>query len=270
MSWIMLVLVPALMYLVLICPACSSRGRNALAKETWYAHRGLHDENVSENSLKAFAMAAECGYGIELDVRLTKDEQLIVFHDETLKRLCGREDAIRELTWEQLRQVCLPDGQRIPLLEEVIGLISGRVPLLVEIKSSRIGDCRVSEKLHEMLKDYDGRYTVQSFDPFQLRWFKRHAPQVIRGQLAQRAEWNGPFRLRSIPMMMAGCLVFNRISVPDYVAYRMEDTNRFTYCMMRRVYRPGLAVWTVRSAAEAEKMKAICDAVIFESFRPQK
>lgn len=266
--WIVMAAVAVCLYLLLLSPALSKRGKEALFGSRWYAHRGLHDGNLCENTLRAFEKAAKSGYGIELDVRLTKDDQLIVFHDDTLKRLCSREEAIRDMTLEQVKQVQLPDGQEIPALKEVLQLVNGSVPMLVEIKSHRIGDCKVSERLYELLKEYCCPYTVQSFDPFQLRWFKKHAPDVIRGQLAQKARLKKPFRLNYLPQLMAGQLLFNRISVPDYVAYRQEDTKRFCYRMMRRVYRTGLAVWTVRSEAEAEKMKDICDVIIFENFCP--
>lgn len=270
MVWLMLAAGLAALYLVLICPVLSARGKEVFSSGMWYAHRGLHDDVVCENTLTAFERAAEYGWGIELDVRLTKDERLVVFHDDTLKRLCGLDDAIGDMTLDQVKAVRLPDGQGIPELEQVLQLVNGRIPLLVEIKSTKIGNCRVSEKLYELLEGYGGSYTVQSFDPIQLRWFKKHAPGVIRGQLAQKARLQKPFRLlRDLPQMMAGQLLFNRISSPDYVAYRQEDTKTFCYRLMRRVYHIPLAVWTVRSEREAEKMKGISDAIIFENFRPE-
>lgn len=269
MIWIVLAAGAVCFYLLLLCPACSRRGKGAFCGIQWYAHRGLHDENVCENTLRAFELAVQNGYGIELDVRLTKDDHPVVFHDDTLKRLCGRDRAIREMTWKELQQVQLPDGRGIPALDDVLQLVCGRVPLIVEIKSHCIGDYAVSEKAYALLKDYNGPYMVQSFDPLQLRWLKKHAPQVIRGQLAQKARGERAFQLRQIPMILAGNLLFNRISAPDYVAYRQEDTKKLCYRLMRRVYRASLAVWTVRSETEAEKMMGICHAIIFENFRPQ-
>lgn len=269
-AWIVTAACVLCVWLVLMMPAFPKRGWAAFYGKKYFAHRGLHDENVCENSMQAFRLAVQAGCGIELDVHMTQDGQLCVFHDDTLKRLCGREEAIRDMTMEALRLVPLPDGQTIPALEEVLEWVRGRVPLIVEIKSPEIGNCAVSEKLWQCLENYGGDYLVQSFDPFQLRWFKKHAPRVIRGQLAQKCRYEGPFRFRYLLQMMAGNLLFNRISAPDYIAYRQEDTKKCCYRMMRRVYRPGLAVWTVRSAAEAEKMKEISDAIIFESFRPEK
>ena len=256
-------------YLVLLCPAWPWRKRPVFSGCVWYAHRGLHDENVSENSILAFEAAAKNGYGIELDVRLTKDNYLVVFHDDTLHRLCGIPKAVRAMNWQQLQEVRLPDGQGIPLFSEVLRQIGGRVPVIVEIKSNPTGNCAVSEKLWKQLRGYPGAYMVQSFDPFQLRWFKKHAPGVLRGQLAQKGRFDEPFRVKHLPQILAGNLVFNRLSAPDYIAYRQEDTKKLCYRIMRTVYHPGLAVWTVRSEEEAEKMKAQCDAIIFENFHPE-
>lgn len=268
-AWIVAAVFFLSLWLLLMLPAFPKRGCAAFYGKKHFAHRGLHDENVCENSMQAFRMAVQAGYGIELDVHLTKDGQLCVFHDDTLKRLCGREEAVREMTMDELQKILLPDGQMIPSFEEVLELIQGQVPLIVEIKSPEIGNCAVSERLWQCLKDYRGDYLVQSFDPFQLRWFKKHAPRVIRGQLAQKGRFKGPFRLRHIPGLMAGNLLINRISAPDYIAYRQEDTKKCCYRMMRRVYRPGLAVWTVRSETEEKKMQGLCDAIIFENFHPQ-
>ena len=269
MIWILSAAGFVLLYMLLICPARSGRGKKFFMSGRWYAHRGLHDENVCENTLQAFEAAVKMGYGIELDVHLTGDEQLIVFHDDTLQRLCGRENPIEDMTLDQIKQVTLPDGQGIPLLRQALYTIAGRVPVIVEIKSARPGNCRVSEKLYEMLKAYEGPCCVQSFDPLQLRWFKKHAPRVIRGQLAQKARLKKSLHPRYLAQMLAGNLVFNRLSSPDYVAYRQEDTKKFCYRLMRRVYHIPTAVWTVRSETEEKKMEGQCDAVIFENFRPE-
>lgn len=255
----------------LLLPAAGSRGKDCFYGKTWFAHRGLHDDQVAENSMLAFERAVVSGYGIELDVRLTKDECLVVFHDNTLRRLCGREESVRQLTLEEIQTLQLPDGQKVPQMTEVIKLLNekGKTPLLVEIKSHKMGDCRVSEKLYELLKHYQGPCAVQSFDPMQLRWFKKHAPHITRGQLAQKAEGDGLFRLKNLPQVLAGNLLFNRLSAPHYVAYRYEDTQKCCYRLMRKVFRPGLAVWTVRSQTEAHKIKNQCDAIIFEGFRPE-
>lgn len=257
-----------LLYFIATMPA--TQHKKCFFDKKYYAHRGLHDESVTENTLTAFDRAAQKGYGIELDVRLTRDGHLVVFHDDTLKRLCGREEKVICLTWAELEKIPLPDGQQIPGFDEVLQVIAGRVPLLVEIKSHRTADCSVAKKTWEMLKDYAGPYMVQSFDPFQMRWFKKHAPEVIRGQLAQQCRCDKPFyRPKYMGEWLAGKLLMNRFSAPHFVSYRHEDRKALCYRMMRKVYRPGLAMWTVRSQAEVREIKNECDVIIFEGFQPE-
>lgn len=258
-----------LLYFWLMMPARRSAGKNVFFGKRYFAHRGLHGEGVCENSLGAFRDAARAGCGIELDVRLTKDDYLVVFHDDDLKRLCGRDGRVREMLWEEIQHISLPDGQKIPLFSRVLDEVAGKVPLLVEIKSHRIGDTLVSAKTLEALEGYQGAFAVQSFDPFQLRYFRKHAGEIIRGQLARKCPRGMRFSLGKIMQIMAGNLVFHRISVPDYVAYQHTDTTKMCCRMMHKVFKAPLAVWTVRSGAEEEKVKSISNAIIFEAYLPE-
>lgn len=254
-------------YVLLTAP--SLKKRKCFFDKRFFAHRGLHGGNVCENTLAAFEQAADKGFGIELDVRLTKEGQPVIFHDGDLKRLCGREEKISTLTLARLEEIDLPGGQKIPTFQQALHVIRGRVPLLVEIKSHKMGDCTPAKKAWEALQDYPGPYMVQSFDPFQMRWFKKHAPQVIRGQLVQKCRDEKPFSPAHLAKVLAGNLLFNRLSSPHFVAYRYEDRKAFCYRMMRRVYRLHTAVWTVRSQAEADEMKQKANAIIFEGFQPE-
>ena len=259
-----------LLYFCFMMPSFRYRGAKPFCGKRYYAHRGLHGNGVCENSMEAFRLAMESGYGIELDVRLTKDDRLIVFHDDTPERLCGEKRCVRAMRLEEIQKLSLPDGQKIPLFGDVLSLVQGRVPLMVEIKSHKMGDTRVAAKTWEALKEYQGEYMVQSFDPFQLRYFRKTAKHVVRGQLARRCPKGNGFSVSRLVQMMAGNLMFNRLSVPDYVAYQHTDTQKSCYQIMRHVYRAPLAVWTVRSVQDVEKVKDICDVIIFENDLPGK
>ena len=130
-----------------------------------FAHRGLHDEEKAENSISAFRAAKEAGYGIELDVRLSRDGELMVFHDPTLSRVCGVDALVVDCTAAELAKMSLSgtaDG--VPTLREVLELIDGAVPLLIEIKME--GDEHgVAEALAEVIEDYSGDYIIESFNP---------------------------------------------------------------------------------------------------------
>lgn len=258
-----------LLYFWLMMPARRSAGKNVFFGKRYFAHRGLHGNGICENSMDAFRNAAQAGLGIELDVRLTKDDYPVVFHDDDLKRLCGRDGRIRKMMWEEIQHISLPDGRKIPLFSQVLDEVAGKVPLLVEIKSHRIGDTLVSAKTLEALEGYQGAFAVQSFDPFQLRYFRKHAEKIIRGQLARKCPRGMRFSLGKIMQILAGNLVFHRISVPDYVAYQHTDTTKMCCRMMHKVFKAPLAVWTVCSREEEAKVKGISDAIIFEAYLPE-
>lgn len=244
------------------CSAPSRRGR-ALELPRLYAHRGLHGNGASENSLRAFERACRAGVGIELDVRLSADGAVVVFHDDTLKRMCGRGERVDALTLAQLRACRLPDGSGIPTLEETLKLVAGRVPLLVEVKNSR-NLSRLCALTLERLRAHPGEYAVESFNPLAVRYFRRHAADVPRGQLVSLSDGY----LGAVLRVGAGVLshlMANFLSRPDFVAYdrRMQDVPALR--AQRALYRTRLAMWTVRSRAELRRALARGESVIFEA-----
>ena len=136
------------LYLFLTAP-CMKRPDDSRLRGWLYAHRGLHDGNrqVPENSMEAFRLAVENGYGMELDVQLTKDGSMVVHHDGSLKRVCGVDKNIRDLTYEELCRISLPDGSRVPLFQEVLDMVDGRAPIIVEVKHYG-GAAKVAKAAH--------------------------------------------------------------------------------------------------------------------------
>lgn len=244
------------------------RKRAAAWRGTAFAHRGLHSEAVSENSLEAFELACRAGVGIELDVQLTRDGELVVFHDSDLERLMGDARKVADLSFAELRSFSLPDGSRVPSFAEVLSLVNGRVPLLVELKNGKrlSGLCR---KTHEQLRAYEGKYIVESFQPLILLWFRLHARGVIRGQLV--AAWEeyvedyGPFLATALAN-----LVCNFLARPDFVAYDLSGEARFGLKMQKKLFRTPLAVWTVKSQADFASAIQRGEMPIFEGFSPEK
>ena len=148
-----------------------------------YAHRGLHGNGVPENSLRAFELACEAGYGIELDVRLSRDGEVMVFHDYTLARMTGDERRLSELSAANLGELHLDSTeQTIPSLCQVLRLVDGRVPLLVELKGED-SNTALCSKVAAYLRDYRGPYCIESFNPFLLRSIKKHLPDAYCGLL---------------------------------------------------------------------------------------
>ena len=173
-------------YILLLKPRTAHPGWDALAAFR-YAHRGLHDKEngIPENSMTAFHRAVEHGYGAELDVHLLKDGALAVFHDSTLKRICGTEGKIEDLTAEDLGKYrLLGTEETIPLLSDVLALFEGKTPLIIELKVVDNNAAALTDAVMNLLKGWKGTYCIESFHPAVVKHLKEHYPQVIRGQLS--------------------------------------------------------------------------------------
>ena len=233
-----------------------------------FAHRGLWNlaEGIPENSLPAFRRAVEQGFAIELDVHLTKDGELVVFHDDTLTRMCRRNGTIESTTMDQLSACRLLDtGCHIPRLSEVLTLVNGQVPLLIELKlpTSDLSLCR---RLKEELSTYRGRYLIESFNPLGLRWYRRHCPSVLRGQLAARYE---PTRgLDALLKFLSTALLVNGISRPHFIAYNYRHATGLGFRLNQKLFHIPVFAWTIRSQEVYTDCKNRFSAAIFENFLP--
>lgn len=149
------------------------------------AHRGLYNNEmgIPENSLLAFKEAATLGYGIELDVHLSKDGVVMVYHDESLERLTGQKGNLCEKTLPELKSLrLLGTDQSLPTLQEVLDLVAGRVPLLIEIKNERNVLSQLEPAVFAILKKYTGPYAVISFAAASIAFFRHQSPNILRGQ----------------------------------------------------------------------------------------
>ena len=156
---------------------------------TFFAHRGLHDNNhqIPENSLAAFQRAVDAGYGIELDVQLSADQIPVVFHDATLGRMCGIDRRVNELTFAELRQLSLVNTkEHIPSFQEALALVNGKVPLLVELKMEHL-DFDIPREADALLSEYSGDYCIESFHPAALDWYRKNRPQRSKQRQKKRA-----------------------------------------------------------------------------------
>jgi glycerophosphoryl diester phosphodiesterase len=263
------ILVVGAVYLFLIHPG---RRRESLLRPLlgWdYAHRGLHDmtTGIPENTLEAFESAVRQGYGAELDVRLTKDGQVVVFHDEDLRRLTGVDRRICDLTYEELSAVRITGSNAgIPLFAQVLPVFEHKAPLIVEIKASGTGEetCR---RVDELLSPYQGAYCIESFNPHVVRWFRRHRPDTVRGQLGAdffKEENNA----RTVVKFAMTHLLLNFRVHPDFIAYQHTDVDRWSFRICRKWFRTLTVGWTIASQEEYDKAKKWFDLLIFEQFRP--
>lgn len=231
------------------------------------AHRGLYtkDQKVPENSLAAFAAAREKGYGVELDIQLTKDNEAIVFHDYDLKRTCGVDRQIADMTYEELSEYRLfGTDQKIPLLEEALEVL-GDTPIIVEIKPAGPRNALVCQKTLEILQAHGHKnWCMESFDPRVCSWFKKNAPHILRGQLScpPRAFYG----ISKATSVMLGNLLLNCLSRPHFIAYKNDRHPLIVkLCMMMK---PIKAVWTLNPEQDLLKTEAENDIVIFEHYDP--
>jgi len=268
--WIALAVAVVLLilWLALITPARSKNAQRAPFQNRTFAHRGLYekDQSVPENSLKAFQNAVDAGYGVELDVQLTKDKVVVVFHDDDLGRVCGVDARVDAYTFEELQSMpLLGTAERIPTFTDVLGVLGGRVPVIVELKSG--GDWKKLCPLTlEILKGYKGDYCVESFHPLLVRWFYVNAPEILRGQLSEAYR----FSHRYVPWyqsLMMSRLLTNILAHPQFIAYHIGPK-----CLSVRISEAMGAMrvaWTARVPEDHAAIAKRNDAVIFEHYRPE-
>lgn len=255
-------------YLAAICPRLVNRPEKLAGK--YYAHRGLHNlqEGIPENTLPAFRKAVENGYGIELDVQLTKDRRVVVFHDFDLKRAAGTDRQVDSFTYKELEKIPLfSTGEHIPLFSDVLKLVAGKVPLIVEMKYKNAagGICKEAQSL---LAGYGGTYCIESFHPQALLWYRRYAPGVIRGQLAMRPkdmEDGGRMFYKAAEYLLTNC-----VTKPDFIAYDIRAKEALSKNLCRKLFQCPSVAWTVRSEQQLNEVMPYYDYFIFEEFLPDK
>ncbi len=259
---IICILIILSIYLFLIYPSPKKLNKTMLV-----AHRGLHDikKGIPENSLRAYENAIKHGYDIEIDIHLTKDNRIAVFHDDSLKRVCGKDILIENMTFTELQNYNLFDTyEKIPSLEDVLNTVNGKVCLVIEFKCLSLNCKRLCECANSILKNYNGEYIIQSFNPMVLNWYKTRRPDILRGQLSTaflRQKDN------SITKTLIGWLVLNFLARPNFISFEI----RYTNALQRRICSFLGAInagWTFSNDTEFKKYKKHYDIIIFEGFEP--
>ncbi|MBR4084316.1 MAG: glycerophosphodiester phosphodiesterase [Lachnospiraceae bacterium] len=262
------IVVVALLYLCMTMPAVGKRPDKTPFLGFLYAHRGLHDNDseAPENSLAAFRKAVEAGFGMELDIQLSKDKIPVVFHDFDLKRVCGVEGKIKDYTLQELKEfrLCGSDEQ-IPAFAEVLELVDGQVPLIVEFKGDNLNVslCPIADKL---LQEYRGVYCVESFNPLMVAWYKRHRKDVFRGQLSEKFFTHGK---KNILYFVLQNMMLNFLAKPDFISYKCTDYDALSRRLCCGLFKATAVTWTIKSAEELKEMKKHFEIFIFEGFIPK-
>ncbi len=266
-----IVLIIVVLYLLMIMPRMGKRPDFRPFTGRLYAHRGLHDNktNAPENSMNAFAKAVDAGYGIELDVQLTKDQKMVVCHDFDLKRICGKDVKIRDLTYEELQQYPIyQSDQTIPTFAEVLKLVDGKVPLIIEYKIPGM-DTKVCEMADELLQSYHGLYCVESFHPLAVLWYRRNHKEIVRGILSDSYIKEGFDEMPKIVYGITHHLLVNFLIRPDFVAYNHKYHGDWSRTLCRKLYHAPAVAWTIKSQKQLEERRDDFDIFIFDSFVPK-
>lgn len=260
------------LYMLAIMPRMFKRPDREPFIHVLYAHRGLHDNKTDapENSMKAFEKAVEAGYGIELDIQLSRDHVPVIFHDFTLERVCGAEGKVCEYTYEELQQfrLCGSD-EKIPRLVDVLRLVNGKVPLIIEFKVEW-QDSELCYAAELLLQNYEGVYCIESFNPLVLFWYRRNNRKVMRGQLSDAFGRNGGDEYHSPLYCALENLLFNFLTKPDFIAYNHKFYKNRARCICRYVYGGLAAAWTIKSQEELDARREDFDLFIFDSFIPKE
>ena len=231
-------------------------------KFKFIAHRGLFDrEKIPENSMLAFDKALEKGYSIEIDVNMTQDGYIVVFHDNSLKRMTGIKNDITTMTLSEIKKLKLLETEnKIPTFEDVLLQVAGKVPILIEVKpNSKYKE--LMKKLINLLEKYNGKYSIQSFDPRIVYWLKKNTPHISRGQISSKNIREVKSRILKI---LLGKMVFNIITKPNFISYQYLSINEKFYKKQKNKGREVIA-WTLKNKEDYEKIRDYCDMVVFEN-----
>lgn len=256
-------------YLLMIRPCVDRRTKIRPFENTMIAHRGLFDNSseAPENTAAAFKKAIRGGFGIEMDVQMTADGRLVVFHDWDMKRMAGVNLRITSHTYEELKVHPLGvSDERIPLFSDVLKLVNGAVPLVIEIKVG-FDYKKTTQAVAEMLADYHGVYCIECFNPLALAWYRRNRPQVIRGLLSMDFK-KDPMKMPGIVRFILTNLMLNFCAKPDFISYNHEDQKKRGFRLCRKLFGVKTAAWTIKSEQDLYRARRRFDMFIFDSFLP--
>ncbi len=260
-----------ILYLMAIMPKITNRHDLTPWQGRYYAHRGLHlnPKESPENSMTAFGLAVSHNYGIEMDVQLSKDNIPVIFHDYNLKRVCGVDKKVRELTYAELQELTLHQStEHIPTFRSVLDMVNGQVPLIIELKVE-FHDTLVCNIAASMLDKYKGLYCIESFNPLVLLWYKKKRPNIMRGQLSSNLikdkEVGSPYLY-----FVLQNLLLNFITKPDFISYNYIHRNMLSFVLCRRLYKTAAFAWTIKTQEELNESRNSFDFFIFDHFIPQE
>jgi glycerophosphoryl diester phosphodiesterase len=230
-------------------------------KSTPIAHRGFHNNEFPENSIGAFINAIKHGFAIELDVQLSIDNNIVVFHDTDTFRMTHEKGKIKELSLSQIKKRKLLNTDfEIPTLREVLDIVGMETPVLIEIKNTE-SPGKLEMLLCSELNNYQGVCAVQSFNPLSLQFVKQKSPHILRGQLSQNFKEE---KMNVFRKFVLKNFILNKLSEPHFISYRIDDLPNKKICSFRKKSIPIIG-WTITTENDFTNAKIYCDNIIFEN-----
>lgn len=237
----------------------------------WYlkhpiAHRGLHSgTEIPENSLSSFQACIDKKLPIELDVHILTDGTALVFHDDSFERMTGYEREMYMASYDDVKSLRLiGSDEHIPTLEQVLTLVNGQVPLVIELKCLK-HDGRLEHQVNNLLQEYDGPYCIQSFNPYTLLWFKRYAPNVTRGLISGSLEKSSISLWQKVVLRS---MLFAFMIKPHYIAFEWDKFWYPSFMFIRLFTNIPVIAWCIRNKNQQMIIKNKCENIIFEDFDP--
>ena len=211
-------------------------------KRNLIAHRGVHNSQITENSLPAFVKSVDKNYIIELDIHILTDNTIVVYHDHNLKKLTGVNKVIETLSYTQLSKIKINKKYTIPTLEQVIHIVDGKVPILIEIKDVD-NNSNLEEELVKILDNYKGEFAIQSMNPFVIDWFNKNRKGYA-----------------------VGLIIFNDLNYNIVKRYtrKIDFISVYKRQLPFKINKLVLG-WTIRNEKEYKKYKNLCDNLICEN-----
>ena len=211
-------------------------------KSNLIAHRGVHNLSIPENTLPAFYKCVDKKYIIELDIHILTDNTIVVYHDYNLKRLIGVNKIIESLSYAQLSKIKIKNKYVIPTLKQVMHIVDGQVPILIEVKDMN-NNSKFEEELVKILDNYKGKFAIQSMNPHVIDWFYKNRKDYVIGLIILN-ELN--YKLVKKYQRKIDFISINKKQLPF-------KTNKL------------VLGWTIKKESEYEKYKKICDNLICEN-----
>lgn len=227
------------------------------------AHRGLHniEKGIPENTIAAFSKAIEKNTAIELDVHILKDNNIVVFHDDDLSRCCNINKKVKDLTIKNIKELRLFNtDHKIPTLVDTLDFIDARVPVIIEIKTD-VPAKRICPHLLEILNKYNGKFAIKSFDPRICVWFKKNAPDIVRGLLI--TDFKKERKHKLIKHLFITSMFFVPVYKPDFLSIKLSMLKNKK---SKKLRNSGYTIlgWTFKTKSDYIKYEHYCDSYIYE------